>query len=320
MQHGTVLLDDESDERLTAHAEGDYADFHAKHRAPTKTELVKAFDGDDCSDDVLGLIPTGALEAEFTAALVSAFSELLADVDSLKRADAARIRLARAGDPLGLMDGDGNANEAPETNAPTPERVANRGMFETLTITNVTGRERNSEVWRKVPTVEAMIRRGQIDRDDAQNYLEAAQTFYRDFILGHRQGGLTAKYGEQCGKGGTPISQQRVSYYTDKHGVQHEVMGPDERRTHHHTAWISACQAIGVYQDPVTGAPRPGRAVQWMQKLVCEDFFLAEEAAPTLADAGRAYLGCKCPKQAAAAGATMLKMSLERLVNHYGLR
>ena len=320
MQDDTVLLDDQGDEHLTAHAEGDYADFHARSRAPTKSELLKAFEGEAQDDGFIGLIPTGGLEAEFSAAFTEAFIELLADADSLKRADTARIRLARAGDPLGLMDGDGSTNEAPDTNAPTPERVAGRGVFETITMSNATGRDKNAEAWRKVPIVEAMIRRGQIDRDDAQSYLEAAQMFYRDFVLGHRQGGLTAKYGEQCGKGGTPISQQHVKYYTDKHGEQHEVMGPDERRTHHHTAWIRACQSIGVYQDPITGAPRPGRALQWMQKLVCEDYFVAQETTPTLSDAGRAFLGCKCPKQAAAAGATMLKMSLERLVNHYGLR
>lgn len=308
----TLLERPESTEHFTAHADGDYADFFALARPPTKSEMIAAFDRDE-----IGLAETGELEPELRVAFADAIEALCAGIE---RADLARFKLARAGDPLGLMDGDGNSNEEPETNAPTAERAAGRGEFETFKVANVTGRDKSAEAWRSIPIVEAMIRRGQIDKDDAQDFLESAQRFYKDFVMGHRQGGLTARYGEQSGKGGTPISQQQVKYYTDKNGDQFEVMGPDERRADHHTKWIKACHAIGVYQDPVTNAPRPGRALQWMLKLICEDYLVAEEKTPTLLDAGKAYLGCKCPKQAAAAGAVLVMMSLDRLANHYGLR
>lgn len=251
--------------------------------------------------DIIGLAETKEWEPVFSTALEDGIRELVR---------AANDRLARAGDPLGLRDG--TTEPQSDTNAPTTERVVNRGDWDIATV----GKDRKAEAWRHVPVVEAMIRRGQIGKDEAPEMLEAAKRFYRDFVLGHRVGGLVAAWGAPGG-GGTPIGQQVARHYTDRHGAVRECLGPDDRRTHHHTAWYRAAEAIGLVACPVTGNRTPGLMLQWVQKLVCEDYAVATEATPRLEDAGRAYLGLKCPKQASAAGGALIKAALERLVQHY---
>lgn len=251
--------------------------------------------------DIIGLAATGELEPAIRDAIDDGIRDLVR---------AANASLARAGDPLGLRTG--SIEPDADSNAPTTERVVNRGDWDIATV----GKDRKAEAWRHIPVVEAMIRRGQIGKDEAPEMLDAAKRFYRDFVLGHRVGGLVAQWGAPGG-GGTPIGQQVPKHYTDRNGAVRECLGPDDRRTHHHTAWYRAAESIGFSRCPVTGNRTPGLMLQWMLKLVCEDYAVATETTPRLEDAGRAYLGLKCPKQASAAGGALIKAGIERLVQHY---
>jgi hypothetical protein len=286
----------------------------------TLDAMLAPQDDDLCaSDDEIGLSPTGELEPEIAAAIRAAIVDLLDDADAAdRRVRTATLKLRRAGDPLGLMDGDGSTADAPDTNAPTPERVAARGMFEHVNVSVGAGRDAKADVWRHVPIVEAMVRRGQIGKDYAAAYMEAARQFYRDFVMGHRGPSVTARYGELTSGGGTPASQQAPRYYYDKFGREFEVPGPEDRRYDAHKRWWKACEAIGIAKCPVTGKPMPGDTLHWMLVLVCEDY-MAVERTPSLEDAGRACLGYKSSVQASAAGAAMIKCGLERLVAHYGI-
>lgn len=298
-------------EALTAYAEpGDYpAVPDARPSPPTDAELARLFAP---SDDVIGLSATGELEPAFVDAFEAAIDTLWSSSAAVKQA-ALRLRLQ--GDPKGLMSGDGSTDEERETNAPTPHRVAGKGdAFEVIATSHATGRDRSSEAWRAVPVLEQMRRRNQIDDTEKT----AGERFYWDFVLGHRQGGLVARYGDM-GNGSTPAGQQQTRYVVDGNGEMVEAMSPEDRRQHHHTMWVRACDAIGTRRCPVTNNKQPGATLAWMMKLVCEDYLLAETKAPTLEDAGRAYLGCKSPVQASAAGAALVKGGLERLVLHYGL-
>lgn len=312
-----TLLDAEPalrDDVLYAYAEGDYLAPQSKASAPTRDEMLRA---SDPRNDEIGLAPTGELEPCIIAAIREAILDLTHGSDAAR---VAAFKLQRAGDPLGLMDGDGSTAEAPDTNAPTPERVASRGVFESVNVTVGAGRDAKADVWRHVPIVEAMVRRGQIQKDYAAAYIEAARRFYRDFVNGHRGASVTSKYGELTSGGGTPISQQIQRYYTDKFGREFEVPGPEDRRYDANKAWWRACQAIGVIKCSVTGKPYPSETLHWMLVLVCEDYsVVANEKTPNLEDAGRAYLGYKSPVQASAAGAALIKSGLERLVVHYGI-
>lgn len=277
--------------------------------------LAPQDDSPCASDEEIGLAATGELEPEIVEAIRDAIAELL---DGGDRARIANAKLRRAGDPLGLMDGDGITAETPETNAPTPERVASRGLFEQVNVSLGAGRDAKADVWRHVPIVEAMVRRGQIPKDYATAYTEAARLFYRDFVLGHKGPSVTSRYGELTSGGGTPASQQVPRYYTDRFGREFEVPGPEDRRYDAHKRWWKACQAIGVINCPVTGKPAPSETLHWMLVLVCEDY-IAVERTPSLEDAGRAFMGYASAPMASAAGATLIKSGLERLVTHYGI-
>lgn len=295
---------------------GDYLPPHAPARSPTLAEMLAAADP---REDEIGLAPTGDFEPGLRAALHDVIEELLAGSEAARDANAS---LRRQGDPLGLMDGDGITNEAPETNAPTPERVAGRGVFDAPEVTSKSSpsdRDRKTEAWRHVPLVEAMIRRGQIHKDYASAYQEAARRFYRDFVAGHRGASVTARYGELTGGGGTPASQQTPRTYTDKFGREFEILGPEDRRYDANKRWMQACYAIGVVKCPHTGRPHPSETLHWMLVLVCEDYSVASERTPSLEDAGRSFAGYKSNKQASAAGVALIKSGLERLVVHYGI-
>ena len=123
--------------------------------------------------------------------------------EALKRVRGAKVRLARQGDPAGIMSGDGICLDEEDNNAPTLHR-AQRDEFEIVATSHATGRDRSSEAWRVVPTIERMRRNGQITDEE----YKAAQDFHKYFILGHRVGGLTMRYGELIGAGGTPPGQQ----------------------------------------------------------------------------------------------------------------
>lgn len=306
----------EDDVLLAYVGDATYPDHHPAASAPTNAELARiAAPG----SDEIGLAATGELEPCIVAAIREAILELAHGVDAVK---TAALRLKMTGDPLGLMAGDGITSEASvETNAPTPERVASRGLFEKVDVSIGAGRDAKQEVWRHVPIVEAMVRRGQIGKDSATAYIEAARRFYRDFVIGHSgvQARVTARYGELTGHGGTPISQQVVRSYFDKFGHEKEVEGPEDRRARANREWWRACQSIGVVKCPVTGRPQPSETLHWMLVLVCEDYSVATEKTPSLEDAGRAYLGYKSSVQASAAGAALIKSGLERLVVHYGI-
>jgi hypothetical protein len=293
--------------------DGQYPAPHARASAPSAIEIERSADP---RDDEIGLAPTGELEPAIVAAIKDAILELVQATDAVRNSS---LKLRRAGDPLGLMDGDGIAEATIDTNAPTPERVASRGEFELVNVSVGAGRDAKADVWRHVPVVEAMVRRGQIGKEYAAAYTEAARRFYRDFINGHRGPSVTSRYGELASGGGTPISQQTQRYYFDKFGREFEVPGPEDRRYDANKAWWRACQAIGVVKCQVTGKPYPSETLHWMMVLVCEDYSVASEKTPSLEDAGRAYLGYKSPVQASAAGAALIKCGLERLVTHYGI-
>ncbi len=300
--------------------DGQYPEHYATALPPAPGEIVGL---GAPGEDEIGLAPTGEFEPSLAAALRDAIADLLsADYqEGMEAAHTANLRLKRAGDLLGLTDGDGITADIPETNAPTPERVASRGTFEQVNVAVGAGRDAKADVWRHVPIVEAMVRRGQISKDYAASYTEAARRFYRDFVVGHSgvQSRVTAKYGELTGYGGTPLSQQVLKTYFDKHGVEHEVDGPEDRRAKANKAWWRACEAIGIVKCPVTGKPAPSETLHWMLVLVCEDYSVASEKTPSLEDAGRSYLGYKSSVQASAAGAALIKCGLERLVMHYGI-
>lgn len=274
-------------------------------------DVVTAFDD---QFDVIGLADTGECEMSILDAVRAGVAEWInqswAD-ERLSAAARAKSCLSRAGDPLGLACG--VADPQNETNAPTAERTVNRGVFMPASVSQ----DRKADAWRHVPVVEAMVNRGQFSRDEAGPAVEAAKRFYRDFVLGHRVGGLVAKWGDPTSGSGTPVRQQSPKVYTDRHGVLRECMGPDDRRTHHHSAWVDACRAVGMIRCPVTGRESPGIMVTWLLKLVCEDYSVATETTPRLEDAGRAYIGCKSASQASAAGAALIKAGIDRLVQHY---
>lgn len=181
------------------------------------------------------------------------------------------------------------------TNAPSPQRrAAIDTELEIYATTVKAGRDAASEAWRVVPIVEHMARRGQLTEEDCR----AAERFYRDFILGNRVSGLVSRYGERAGTGGTPISQREGG----------EIAAPEELRSHFHSRFIDACSAVN--HQPT---------VLWMVRIICEQLMAAETRVPTLADAGRQYMGYKDAKQAQAVGATLLKTGLERLSKFYGL-
>lgn len=278
---------------------------------------------DPYDSDRIGLAATRELEPGIHLALFRAIDQLWATPEetafaqaAFAKTKAAALRLKLQGDPKGLMDGDGSTDEGIETHAPTEHRATKGEKFEVVPTSNATGRDRGSEAWRAVQVLEGMHRRNQID--DAEK--TAGERFYRDFVAGNRQGGLVARYGDMA-SGGTPVSQMTTRYVTDKDGQQVEVMGSEDRRQHHHTMWIRACEAIGMRRCPVTNNKHPGQTLHWMMQIVCEDYLLVEvKKAPTLEDAGRAFLGCKSPAQASSAGAALIKSGLERLVHHYGIR
>jgi hypothetical protein len=141
-----------------------------------------------------------------------------------------------------------------------------------------------------VPTIERMHRNKQITDDE----LQAAKDFYRYFILGHRMMGLTARYGEQTGCGGTPLGQQ-----VDAINHRGELrMTPDELRTMYDKLWADGVKALLTANH--LGTDR--LIAYWVQRVVCEDYSVLEHSVPTLADVGRACMGWKSPTQAQACG------------------
>jgi hypothetical protein len=223
--------------------------------------------------------------------IVNAVAEGITRIwDGSDKARTRALSLQKQAAPLAMRP-----REKPlQEHAPTVER---RRKIETALETyaqNVrAGRDLASEAWRVVPVIEGMRERDQLTQHDT----DAAERFYRDFILGHRVAGLTAKYGEQMGKGGTPLAQ-----------MAGEVLTPDEMRTHFHQKFVDACKAINHWPT-----------IEWLVLIVCEQLIPGATKPPTLAEAGRVYMGYKDPKQQQASGATLIKTGLQRLARHYGL-
>jgi hypothetical protein len=141
--------------------------------------------------------------------------------------------------------------------------------------------------------VTKMLRLGQI----TDNEHKAAEDFYRDYIVGMRIAGLTSKYGERAGVGGTPLNQQ----------IDTSRKSPEEIRAYHHSRYMKACQHIG---HPKTAF--------WVEAIICEAPIGDSATPPTLEDVGRDYGGYECRKRAQAAGSTLIKSGLERLAVFYG--
>jgi hypothetical protein len=140
---------------------------------------------------------------------------------------------------------------------------------------------------------------------------KAAQDFHKYFVLGHRVGGLTARYGELTSAGGTPPGQQ-----IDAYNARGEIrLTPDELRTMYNGLWSSGVKAL-LTANPL-GTDH--FIATWVQRIVCEDYSVLEDKVPTLAECGRAYSGWKSDKQATATGVSLIKQGLERLAAHYGI-
>jgi hypothetical protein len=128
---------------------------------------------------------------------------------------------------------------------------------------------------------------------------KAAELFYRAYMVGHRTAGLTMKYGERMGTGGTPASQQRtVDDYC-----------PEHNRVKRLAEWRNACNYVGHKAT-----------AYWLTHIVCEIPVNDEVKPPSLEDVGRAWMGYQCQKRAQASGATLIKSGLERLADFYGIR
>ena len=128
---------------------------------------------------------------------------------------------------------------------------------------------------------------------------KAAELFYRDYMLGHRTVGLTMKYGERMGSGGTPAGQQRNT----------DDFCPETHRVKRLSEWRNACAFIGHKAT-----------AYWLTAIVCEIPVNDQVKPPSLEDVGRAQMGYQCPKRAQASGATLIKSGLERLADFYGIR
>jgi hypothetical protein len=236
--------------------------------------------------DDLGLAATGHLEPCLKAALDGAFASILTGLTDdqfargLEKAKQVKIRLARQGDPSGRMSGDGICVDEEDNNAPTAER-ATKSEFEIVSTSHSTGRDRSHEAWRVVPIIERMRRNGQITDEEYR----AAQLFHKYFILGHRVGGLTMRYGELTGAGGTPPGQQ-----VDQINARGDVrMAPDELRAMYNGLWSSGVKAL-LTTNPL-GTDR--FIATWVQRIACEDYSVLEDKVPTLTDCGMAYMGTK---------------------------
>lgn len=199
---------------------------------------------------------------------------------AIDKAKLRRQSLAAQGDPLA-----GKTPE-PDSRVGAPSSHRRHGLetaIETYTTTVKAGRDMASEAWRVVPVAEAMRRRGQLGEREER----AAQRFYRDFILGHASSGLVSSYGQSPGGGRSPDFEVRGRFQA---------------------AFVAACRAIDHW--PTT---------EWMVRIICEQLLAAETRTPTLTDAGREFMRYKQAQQAQAAGATMIKIGLQRLVAHYGV-
>ncbi len=179
---------------------------------------------------------------------------------------------------------------------PTPERadIAN-GSLQKFDLFAPNSRVPIATAYKVIGPVAKMFADGRI----SQNEMKAAELFHRDYIVGNSAAGLTMRYGERMGSGGTPLAQQAN---TDR-------LSPEERRTFHHNRFHSACRAIGHKST-----------TYWLAAIVCEIAIDDAIKPPSLEDVGRAWMGYDCRKRAQASGATLIKSGLERLADFYGLR
>jgi len=218
---------------------------------------------------------------EVRAAVSQGMQELWAAVD--------RVRLRRASMEQYAATASSHGQESSTqaaTMAPTAQRrvqvAAAEMQIEIYTQYVGAGRRVASEALRVAPVVEHMRRRGQLGEAEER----AAERFYRDFVLGHRVAGLVSSYGDRIA------------------GSDRDA--GDDLRAMFHNRFIGACRAIGHWPT-----------IEWMVRIVCEQIMASEASVPTLADAGRAYLGYRNQQQAQAVGATLVKSGLERLVPYY---
>jgi hypothetical protein len=61
----------------------------------------------------------------------------------------------------------------------------------------------------------------------------------------------------------------------------------------------------------------PPKAAPWVERIICESYEVAKEQPPSLEDVGRSYMGYATGKMARAAGACIIKISLEQVYAHY---
>jgi hypothetical protein len=177
--------------------------------------------------------------------------------DQRAKVKEANFRLARQGDPSGLMSGDRIcADEPDDSTAPTAHRAA-KSEFEVIATAHVTGRDRSSDAWREVPIIERMRRQGQITQEE----LLAAQKLHRDFARGMRTPSLTVRYQPRIdGSNGTPIAQQCGAF--DPHAERLQYLG-------------FARQALKCL---------PPRAAYWIERIVCQEPIVGQEEPAKLED------------------------------------
>jgi hypothetical protein len=185
----------------------------------------------------------------------------------------------------------GTTYEQDEFDGPTPERmrIANGELRSWASQSDSGRRITRFEI---ASPVTRMLDKGQITVKEHR----AAEDFYRDYVSGMRIAGLTSKYGERMGFGGTPLNQQSRS-----------VDSPEDRRLKAHMKYMDACRHVGH-----------AKTVYWLEAIICAAPIGDSATPPTLEDVGRDYGGYECRKRAQAAGSTLIKSGLERLAAFYG--
>jgi hypothetical protein len=183
-----------------------------------------------------------------------------------------------------------------EEGAPTPERarIANGSLHRFPVYENPNSRVIVGYGHQVATPVRKMLMDGRIGETECR----AAEKYVADYEIGMRVAGLTAKYGKRMGVGGTPLSQMTASAFDE--------LLPEELRADRHNSFVRAYSAIGNESTAF-----------WVTAITCE--IPVGGKVPTLADAGRAYMGYACPKQSQSSGATIIRWGLERLADHYGM-
>jgi hypothetical protein len=167
----------------------------------------------------------------------------------------------------------------------TPERV---NKITTRFEVHGTDRNRKAAADRIVSTFDHLFEKSTITGEQR----DAGERYERDFIRGTHTPGLVSGYGATRSNG-TPVSQQARDIDS-----ANPKLDPMERRTFHATRHHNANQAIGATGQEI------------MTALVQSELNLEQ--------IGRQVLKFNHTAMARGAATTAIRMTLERLMEHYG--